>query len=421
MRAIALVDCNNFFVSCERLFQPELEGKPVVVLSNNDGCVVSRSQEAKDLGVRMAVPWFQLKGLARRHGIVARSSNYTLYADLSNRVMRLMSQYSPDQEIYSIDECFLDLTGIADLTGYGQRMRATIRQRLGIPVCVGIASTKTLAKLANHVSKLQPRYASVCDFNGMTEKTLDALLAQIEVGEVWGVGRHTNSKLQDMGIASVLDLKRTSVQRIRAGFGVVLERTVAELNGECCLELDDVTPPRQQIICSRSFGMPMYALEDLEQAMAAYTARAAEKLRRQHSIAGGIQVYIRTSPHREAQYQQSHIVSLHEPTGDTRLLCRAASSGLRRIYRSGFAYQKAGVVLTEIVPAASQPRTLFDDAVAQQKSHALMATLDRINRSMGSGTMRLLGEGMTKSWAMRRENASRRYTTEFDEIAVVQS
>jgi DNA polymerase V len=369
----------------------------------------------------MAVPWFQLKGLARRHGIVARSSNYTLYADLSNRVMRLMSQYSPDQEIYSIDECFLDLTGIADLTGYGQRMRATIRQRLGIPVCVGIASSKTLAKLANHVSKLQPRYASVCDFNGMTEEYLDALLAQIEVGEVWGVGRHTNSKLQDTGITSVLDLKRASVQRIRAGFGVVLERTVAELNGECCLELDDVTPPRQQIICSRSFGMPVYALEDLEQAVAAYTARAAEKLRHQHSIAGGIQVYIRTSPHREAQYQQSHIVPLHEPTGDTRLLCRAASSGLRRIYRSGFAYQKAGVVLTEIVPVASQPRTLFDDVVAQQKSHALMATLDRINRSMGSGTMRLLGEGMTKSWAMRRENASRRYTTEFDEIAVVRS
>lgn len=421
MRAIALVDCNNFFVSCERLFQPELEGKPVVVLSNNDGCVVSRSQEAKGLGIKMAVPWFQLKGLAKRHGVVAHSSNYTLYADLSNRVMRLLSQYSPDQEIYSIDECFLDLTGIADLTQYGQKMRATIRQRLGIPVCVGIASTKTLAKLANHVSKLQPRYASVCDFNGMTEKTLNALLAQIEVGEVWGVGRRTNSKLQDMGITSVLDLKRASVQRIRAGFGVVLERTVAELNGECCLELDDVTPPRQQIICSRSFGMPVYALEDLEQAVAAYTARAAEKLRLQHSIAGGIQVYIRTSPHKEAQYQQSHIVPLHEPTGDTRLLCRAALGGLRHIYRSGFAYQKAGVMLTGIIPVASQPRTLFDDVVAQQKSHALMATLDRINRSMGSGTMRLLGEGITKNWAMRRENASRRYTTEFDELAVVRS
>ena len=426
MRAIALIDCNNFYVSCERLFQPKLEGKPVVVLSNNDGCVVSRSQEVKDLGISMAVPWFQLKDIARRHGIIALSSNYTLYADISNRVMRLLSQYSPDQEIYSIDESFLDLTGMAkssnsdSLTEYGQHMRSTIKQCVGIPVCVGIASSKTLAKLANHVAKKQKQYHSVCDFNAMTARVLDNLLAKIEVGEVWGVGRRSTERLQQMGINTVLELKYSPAKRVRAEFGVVMERIVAELNGEACLELDEVTPPRQQIICSRSFGVSVVALEDLEQAVIAYTSRAAEKLRDQQSLAGGIQVYIRTSPHRKEDqlYQQAMLLPLFEPTDDTRLLCHAALSALRQIYRSGYAYQKAGVMLTEIIAASARPRTLFDDAAAQQKSTALMTTLDRINRRMGSGTLQLLGEGVRKSWAMRRGNRSQRYTTEWDELAI---
>jgi DNA polymerase V len=423
-RAIALVDCNNFYVSCERLFQPHLEGKPVVVLSNNDGCVVSRSQEVKDLGVGMAVPWFQLKDLAKRHGITALSSNYTLYADLSNRVMSLLAQFSPDQEVYSIDESFLDLTGIcADLTAYGQQIRQTVRQCVGIPVCVGIASSKTLAKLANHVAKKQPLYQSVCDFNRMTDAGLDALLANIAVGEVWGVGRRSTGRLQAMGIHTVLDLKRASPKRIRDEFSVVLERTVAELNGVACLELDDVAASRQQIICSRSFGVPVSSLPDLEQSVNAYVARAAEKLRDQHSLAAGIQVYLRTNPHKanEPQYQQAMLMPLAEPTDDTRLLCRAALGGLRRIYRSGYAYQKTGVMLTGIIAASDRPRTLFDDVAAQQKSGALMATLDRINRRMGSGTLQLAGEGISKGWAMRRGNMSGRYTTEWDELAVCRS
>ena len=320
MRSIALVDCNNFYVSCERLFQPRLEGKPVVVLSNNDGIVVSRSQEVKDLGIKMGVPWFQLKDLAKRHGIVALSSNYTLYADISNRVMRLLSQYSPDQEIYSIDESFLDLTGIPDLTNYAQTIRSTIKQCVGIPVCVGIAPSKTLAKLANHVAKKQKQYHSVCDFNALTTSGLDNLLAKIEAGEVWGVGRRSTIRLQQMGIATVLELKYSPAKRVRAEFGVVMERIVAELNGEACLELDEITLPRQQIICSRSFGVPVALLEDLEQAVVAYTSRAAEKLRSQHSLAGGIQVYIRTNPHKakEPQYQPAMLLPLFEPTDDTR-------------------------------------------------------------------------------------------------------
>ena len=426
MRSIALVDCNNFYVSCERLFQPKLEGKPVVVLSNNDGCVVSRSQEVKDLGVNMAAPWFQLKDLAKRHGIIALSSNYTLYADISNRVMRLLSQYSPDQEIYSIDESFLDLTGIPNpsnldgLTNYAQTMRSTIKRCVGIPVCIGIAPSKTLAKLANHVAKKRKQYHSVCDFNAMTARVLDNLLAKIEVGEVWGVGRRSTARLQQMGINSVLELKRSAAKRVRAEFGVVMERIVAELNGEACLELDEITPPRQQIICSRSFGVPVALLEDLEQAVIAYTTRAAEKLRGQHSLAACIQVYIRTNPHKQKHlsYQQAMLLPLFEATDDTRLLCRAALSALRQIYRNGHVYQKAGVMLTEIIPASARPRTLFEDVAAQQKSTALMTTIDQINRRMGSGTLQLLGEGVIKNWSMRRGNMSKRYTTEWDELAV---
>lgn len=423
MRAIALIDCNNFYVSCERLFRPSLESKPVVVLSNNDGCVVSRSQEAKDLGLKMAVPWFQIKDLAKHHGIIALSSNYALYADISSRVMRLLSRSSPNQEIYSIDECFLDLTGmegIADLTEYAQTIRGTIKQCVGIPICIGIAPSKTLAKLANHVAKKQKQYHSVCDFNAMTSRVQDNLLAKIGVGEVWGVGRRSAERLQQMGIATVLELKFSPAKRVRAEFGVVMERIVAELNGEACIGLDEITPPRQQIICSRSFGVPVSSLADLEQAVIAYTTRAAEKLRAQHSVAGGIQVYIRTNPHKaDSQYQPTILLPLIEPTNDTRLLCRAALDGLRKIYRSGHAYQKAGVMLTEIIAATAKPRTLFDDVVAQHKSAVLMETLDRINRRMGSGTMQLLGEGVRKNWAMRRGNVSQCYTTEWDELAVV--
>lgn len=418
-RAIALIDCNNFYVSCERLFQPSLEGKPVVILSNNDGCVVSRSQEAKDLGIVMAAPWFQLKHLATQHNIIALSSNYTLYADISNRVMRLLTKFSPEQEVYSIDECFLELSGMNDLTRHGQRMREAVKQCIGIPVCVGIAQSKTLAKLANHVAKKQPRFVWVCNFNALPEHELDALLKKISVGEIWGVGRSTAARLQKMDINSVLDLKRAPAKRIRSEFGVTMERTVAELNGTACLELGELTPSRQQIICSRSFGLPVVHLPDLEQAVISYTSRAAEKLRRQHSIAACVQVSIRTSPHRAAQYQNALIAPLICPTDDTRRLCHAALSALRRIYRSGYAYQKAGVVLSGIIASDNRPRSLFDEE-AEQPS-ALMATLDSINQRMGSGTVKFLGEGIRKGWAMKRGNVSPRYTTELAELAVAKA
>lgn len=418
-RAIALVDCNNFYVSCERVFQPRLEGRPVVVLSNNDGCVVSRSQEAKALGIKMAAPWHPLKGFAKHHGIVAFSSNYALYADLSSRVMSLLSRFGPQQEVYSIDESFLDLSGLPDNhTAYAQDIRRTIRQCVGIPVCVGIAPSKTLAKLANHVAKQTPTLNGVCDFNAFDASELDALLATLPVGEVWGVGRHTAPRLQAIGIQSVLDLKRAPPRQLRQQFSVVFERIVEELNGNACLQLDDIPAARQQIICSRSFGRLTSSLADLEQAAIAYTTRAVEKLRQQHSLAGAIEIYIRTNPHREhdSQYQQSLLVPLETPSDDTRAFCRAALHGLRRIYRPGHAYQKVGVMLTGIIASSHRNATLFDDAPARQRSQALMTTLDRINRKMGNGTLKLLGEGIDQRWAMRNEHRSPRYTTEWDEL-----
>jgi len=424
VRAIALVDCNNFYVSCERLFQPRLEGRPVVVLSNNDGCVVSRSAEAKQIGVGMGVPWFQLKALARQHDIVALSSNYALYADISARVMRLLAAFSPRQEVYSIDECFLELDGMAaqpDLSGYGQRMRASVKQCVGIPVCVGIAPSKTLAKLANHIAKKEADCNGVCDLDAMPRAAQQARFAALGAGEVWGVGARIAARLQGMGIDSVLDLQTAPATVIRAAFGVVLARTLAELNGVACIGLEPEPHERQQIVCSRSFGTTVGDLAQLVQAVIAYTVRAAEKLRRQQSLAGVLLVSLCTNPHRPGapQYQPQIRVPLESPCADSRVLCRAALSGLQVIFRHGFGYRKAGITLAGIIPRAARPRTLFDDAAAQAKSERLMQAVDAINRRMGSGTVSLLGEGIHQRWAMQRGYLSGGFTTRWDELAEV--
>ena len=303
MRAIALIDCNNFYVSCERVFNPALNGKPVVVLSNNDGCAVARSNEVKALGVKMGQPWFQLKDLARQHGIIAYSSNYALYANMSNRVMAILRQFSPEQEVYSIDECFLDLTGFQtrNLTEYGRQIRQRIRQWTGLPVCVGIGSTKTLAKLANHIAKKNPQFNGVCDLNAMTPAQRDAWLSSIGVGEVWGIGPRLAPQLNAMGIRSVRDLKLSDAGSMRSRFSVVMEKTIRELNGTVCIALEEVVPAKQQIMSSRSFGFPVSDLESLQQSVTLYISRAAEKLRRQGSFAGSVHVYIRTSPHDPGQ------------------------------------------------------------------------------------------------------------------------
>ncbi|MGV1017792.1 MAG: Y-family DNA polymerase [Fluviibacter phosphoraccumulans] len=425
--AIALIDGNNFYVSCERVFQPELEGKPVVVLSNNDGCVVARSAEVKALGVPMGIPWFKLKDLAKQHGIIAKSSNYTLYGDMSQRMHSVIAQFSPEQEIYSIDETFLDLTGFnRDLVAYGQEIRQRVRQWTGIPVCVGIGSSKTLAKLANHCAKkahVSSMADGVTDLNQLSASGLRELFRRIEVGEVWGVGRKIQERLVGMGIETVQQLKDSSLSRIKKEFNVVLARTVAELNGESCLALEEVAPPKQQIMSSRSFGQPVFLLEDLSEAVVSYTSRACEKLRHQHHVAGSIQVYVRTNPFKpdEPQYNKGVTVKLLHPTNNTFRLAEAALYGLRKIYKLGYAYKKAGIMLTDLCPEHQVPVDLFSgfDLPETQKAKTLMATLDEINAKMGRGTVRSAGEGMQKSWSMRSDNKSNAFTTDWEQLAVV--
>ena len=426
MTAIALIDGNNFYVSCERVFQPELEGKPVVVLSNNDGCVVARSQEVRVLGVAMGTPWFKLKDLVRQHGIIGKSSNYTLYADMSQRMHAVIGQFAPEQEIYSIDETFLDLTGFnRNLVEYGQQIRQRVRQWTGIPVCVGIGGTKTLAKLANHSAKkiLVPEMADgVVDCNQMSPGELNQLFGSIDVGEVWGVGRKNKERLYDIGIQTVKDLRNSSVSRIKNEFNVVLARTVAELNGESCLALEEVAPPKQQIVSSRSFGQPVLLLEDLNEAVVSYASRAAEKLRKQHHVASAIQVFVQTNPFKpdEPQYNNGVTVKLAKQTNDTFLLASAALYGLKRIYKPGYAYKKAGVMLGSLCPVNQMPVDLFTgfDEPETQRARTLMATLDEINAKMGRGTVRSAGEGIQKAWAMRSDNKSKAFTTDWEQLAI---
>lgn len=416
----ALVDGNNFYVSCERVFDPKLEGRPVVVLSNNDGCVVARSQEVKALGVKMGVPWFQLKNLAKQHGIVAKSSNYSLYGDMSARMMAVLGRVSPDQEIYSIDECFLGMDGFAhlDLADYGQRIRAQVRQWLGLPVCVGFGETKTLAKLANHVAKKRPGFDGVCDLAALSPAGRDALLEGIDVGEVWGVGYRGTPRLKALGIGNVKALRDADPTWLRREFSVVLERTVAELNGTPCIGLEEEAPAKQQIMSSRAFGAYVYDLAGLEEAVATYVGRAAEKLRRQGSRAGAVQVYVRTNPFKadHPQYQRGLTVPLAEPSDDTRLLARAALLGLKRIYKPGYAYQKAGVMLMDLTDASHMQAALFD---VDRGNPAVMRVMDRINAYWGRGTLRLAAEGVDPAWRMRRGMMSPCYTTRWSELPLV--
>ncbi len=427
MTSIALIDGNNFYVSCERVFQPELEGKPVVVLSNNDGCVVARSQEVRALGVAMGVPWFKLRDLAKQHSIIARSSNYTLYGDMSQRMHTVIGQFAPEQEIYSIDETFLDLTGFnCDLIEYGQQIRQRVRQWTGIPVCVGIGSSKTLAKLANHCAKkahVSSMADGVTDLNQLSASGLRELFSRIEVGEVWGVGRRIKERLNGMGIETVQQLKDSSISKIKNEFNVVLARTVAELNGDACLSMEEVAPPKQQIMSSRSFGQPVFLLEDLNEAVLSYTSRAAEKLRKQNHVAGSIQVYVRTNPFKpdEPQYNNGVTVKLLNSTNNTFRLAEAALYGLKKIYKMGYAYKKAGIMLTDLCPEHQVPVDLFSgfDLPESQRAKTLMATLDEINAKMGRGTVRSAGEGVQKAWAMRSSNKSSAFTTDWEQLAVV--
>lgn len=338
----ALVDGNNFYVSCERVFRPSLVGRPVVVLSNNDGCAIARSNEAKALGIRMGQPWHECRELERTQGLIGLSANFALYGDLSSRMMTVAASFAPRQETYSIDESFLDFSGVrGDLTEICRQMRQRINQCIGIPCGVGLGPTKTLAKLANHIAKTAERkpgsyplaLAQVCHLGLLQQSELDAVMATTGVGEVWGVGRKIGMQLTEAGIKTVLDLARLDAPSVRRRFSVVLERTVRELQGLRCIGLDDEPAPRQQIMVSRSFGRTVTQTPDLSTAVAEFTSRASVKLRRQHSAAGAIMVFISTSPFRveDAQYSRSVTVPLMRPSSDTAVLVTAALIGLRLI------------------------------------------------------------------------------------------
>lgn len=421
-QAFALVDVNNMYVSCERAFDPRLRGRPVVVLSNNDGCCVARSNEVKALGVKMGTPWFEMKDLVRQHGIVGLSSNYALYGDMSNRIMTILRTYSPNVEVYSIDESFLNLNGMTgiwpSLAAAGQNIRARILQWTSLPVCVGIGPSKTLAKLANHIAKKVSLFDSVCDLTTMSSARMHWLFTRIDVGEVWGVGRRIAARLHDMGIHTVQDLKETPPRQICSSFGVVMERTCQELRGLSCLALEEVAPPRQEIVSSRSFGQMAVCISELEEAVSTYVARAAEKLRSQQSVCGAVHVFVHTNQFRtqDPQYSNGITVPLIAPSDDNRILAGAALYGLAKIFREGFQYKKAGIMLMDLAPNTITQATLFAEPQPRENSVRVMAALDALNHRFGRDAVHLGSAGLSPRWSMRAENKTQSYTTRWDEL-----
>jgi len=419
VQQLALVDCNNFYVSCERIFRPDLARTPMVVLSNNDGCVVSRSNEAKAIGIKMGQPWFECKALAEEHGILALSSNYALYADMSNRVMRILSEFSPRHEVYSIDECFVDLTGIPRLREVSYAMRERVMHWTGIPVCVGIGPTKTLAKLANHVAKKHPRSQGVFNYNALTAEQKARLLQHIAVEEIWGVGCKLTQRLARHGIASVEDLRQAHVPTLRAEFGVVMEKTQRELQETPCIELQEIQPDRQQIISSRSFGHMVTELPVLKDALSTFVANACAKLRAQHSHAAVIQVFLRTNSFRKdlPQYIPSLAVPLPYPTNDSLEVNRWADYLCERMFKKGYQYKKAGVMLSEISPVTQRQGDLLE--LETTSNAKLMQALDTLNQRFGRGTVKVSTQGSFTEWQMLQERKSPNYTTSWDEIPAV--
>lgn len=418
----ALCDVNSFYASCETVFRPDLKGRPVVVLSNNDGCVIARSAEAKPF-VKMGEPYFKQKDLFKRHGVVCFSSNYELYADMSNRVMTTLEEMSPRCEIYSIDELFCDLTGVRncrDLTEFGREIRATVLQRTHLTVGVGIAQTKTLAKLANHAAKRwQRQTGGVVDLSNVDRQR--KLMAALSVEEVWGVGRRITKNLESLGIKTVLQLADTDIRFIRKHFNVVLERTVRELRGEQCLELEEFAPVKQDIICSRSFGDRITAYEDMRQAICSHATRAAEKLRNEHQYCRFISAFVKTSPfaHNEPYYGNSASVKLLTPTQDSRDIILAATRCLDTIWKNGCRYQKAGVMLGDFYSQGVAQLNLFDENAPRKNSQKLMDVLDRLNAEDGRGTLYFAGQGIQQKWQMKREMLSPRYTTRYADLLTV--
>ena len=430
----ALIDGNNFYVSCERAFRPSLQGIPVVVLSNNDGCAISRSDEAKALGVKMGQPFFQLRDLVEHKGLVCLSPNFELYGDMSDRMMSLAAGLGPTQEIYSIDESFIgDLDGVRDLTRRAFAIRARILKWTGIPTCVGLAPTKTLAKLCNHVAKDSERKPGsypaelqrVCNWAELSDQQRTDILGRTPAGEIWGVGRRISAQLAEQGILTALDLARLPAHAARDGWSVVLERTVRELQGVSCMSLETAPAAKKQIACTRSFGHPITTLPPLIEAVSEFATRAAEKLRAGSLRAGALHVFAHTSPFRSGRrFYETAVIQLQPPSSDTKALVNAAVRGLRSIYQPGYQLSKAGVMLQDLCPAEVQQGDLLFQEPSRDQSK-LMEAMDKVNKRFGTGTVHVASTGMPEQdesgWRMRQERRTPRYTTKIEDIPIARA
>ncbi len=424
MIVFALVDCNNFYASCERLFNPALRNRPVVVLSNNDGCIIARSEEAKALGIQMGGPVFKCRDLLRRHKVAVFSSNYPLYGDISSRVMMTLAALAPEIELYSIDEAFLDMHGFGrfNLAEYGALIRRTVRQHTGIPVCVGIASTKTLAKIANRLAKKRPEYGGVCLLK--SDEAIRSALAATKIEDVWGIGRQLSKLLYASNISTAADLAAAPAPWVKKHLHITGSRVQAELNGISCLPMELVRPAKQSICTSRSFGKSVTTRDELHRAVATFTGKCALKLRKEGAAASLLTLFIATSPfdEREAPYWGTKTVSLPYPTDDSIALQRAAQLLLDSLFTSGYAYKKAGVILSGLMPVKLSGGTLSlfpeDQPAPNERGKKLMQLMDGINERYGCGAVKLASEA-SKGWQPTQESISPNYTTRLADIISV--
>ncbi|EHU1525801.1 DUF4113 domain-containing protein [Acinetobacter baumannii] len=410
-----LIDVNNMYVSCERVFDPSLNDKPVIVLSNNDGCAVARSNEAKSLNIKMGVPLFQIKDIVQQHNILVLSSNYAMYAEMSRRFHKILASYVTDEEVepYSIDECFVDFTAYEknfDLEKVGQQMRQQIWKWLGLPVCVGIGRSKTESKIANHIAKKNPGFNSVCDLVNMDPCNKEYYFSLIDVSEVWGVGRKHAKKLHTMGVRTVLDLACTEAREMQRQFSIVMARTINELQGISCIEIEDTPPSKKQIIKSCSFGAKVTELSDLKEAIAMHAQEACKRLRDEESLCGCLLVFVQSSPFDESApfYNKSITGAFSEPTDSALDFVKAAVRMVSDIYKEGIKYKKCGVILTGLEPKAGHTYDLLTDFEVIEKKEQLMKALDNVHNKFGK---KKLGVGPCyisgRNWSMSRDKLSR--------------
>ncbi len=424
----ALIDGNNFYCSCERVFQPRLQGKPLIVLSNNDGCAIARSEEAKALGIKMGQPWFQIKHLEKSVGLIALSANFTLYGDMSSRMMSLAAELGDSQEIYSIDESFVGLKDIPDVTRRAKDIRAKILKWIGIPTCIGIGESKTLAKLANYIAKeadrkpgsYPPKLAQVCNLAELSERQRMYLFEHIDIGEVWGIGRRISQQLKEAGIKTIKDFVLLEPAAVRKRFNVVIERTLRELQGQGCIDLENVPSPKKQIAYTRSFGQPVRDLVPLIEVITEFISRVAEKLRQQQNRTSAVLVYIRTSKHRSGpKYNPSITVPLVRPASDTQTLLTAALYGLETIYKPSYDFIKAGVILMDLTSKDGQQTELDFGSLLSDKADQLMQIIDQINDQFGRGAIIYGSAGIgQKAWVMNQKRKTPNYTAVITDIPV---